>query len=175
MRVRGFDVDQLRAPGQVLQHRILRRVIEIHDFDQAAPGIDEETIVAVDGRGAVHEVPDIEQGGDFGLLVQALPAGKLSPAMAALIAAAQRADPLAQRGKVVHADVRADIDAVRLEQGRQFGLPHGGQIEVVLNGLAQIAGADPVVAGVVEPALPRQLQRQRGLAHAGHAQQRKGL
>ena len=175
MGVRGFDVDQLRAPGQVLQHRIVSRVIEIHDFDQAAPRIDEEVIIAVDGRGAVHEIPDIQQGSDFCPLVQALSAGELGTAVTALIAAAQGTDPLAQRGKVVHADVGADIDAVRLEQGRQFGLPHGGQIEVVLNSLAQIAGTDPVVAGVVEPPLPRQLQRQRGLAHTGHAQQRKGL
>ena len=98
-------------------------------------------------------------------MVKGLSAFKLGQRVPAVRGIPQRPDPRTERGEVVHADVRADVDAVRQQQRRQSGQRHRCEVEIIVDRLAQVPRPDPVVPGIVEPSFARQLIREGGFAH----------
>ena len=145
------------------------------ELDQAAAGVVDEVVVAVDLLRLDDELGDVAHRADLGLAVQPLPALELGDGQPAEVRAADLAEERRDGLQVVHRDVARDVDRVVAQQLAQEVDLHGLALDVVEDRLGEILRADAIVARVVKPLRRRQLVGERRLADAGHAEQRDGL
>ena len=145
------------------------------ELDDAAAGVVDEVVVAVDLPCLDDELLDVAHRADLGLAVQPLAPLELGDRQAAQVRPADLAQERRDRREVVHGDVARDVDGVATQEVAQETDLHCLALDVVEDRLGEILRADPVVARVVEPLVRRQLVRERRLADARHAEQRDRL
>src|SRR5581483_4683410 len=85
---------------------------------------------------------------------------------------AEFAEEARHRMQVVHRDVVADVDRVGAQQIAQYRDLYRLRLDVVEDGLVQVARADAVIGRIVKPVVPAQHVRQPRLADARHPEQR---
>ncbi|AAU91862.1 hypothetical protein MCA1877 [Methylococcus capsulatus str. Bath] len=165
---------QFRAGADVEYQRVFRQCLQrfrIVQFAHAAAGIVDEMLVTVNLAHFLDEFRHVPHRRDLGLPVQRLPPLEFLQRQATL----RRVAELAQEGRdgreIVHRDVATDIDRIRHQEVAQERHLHRLALDVVQDRLIEIAGTDPVVAGIMEPGPFRQLVGQGGLTRPRHAEQ----
>jgi len=151
--------------GQQVDHGI------VFQFAQAAADVVHEMVVAVDLLRLADELRDVLHGGDLRLAVHRLAVAEFRQREAAMVGVAELADEGQNRPQVLDLDVVADVDPVVAQQLAQERHLHRLLLDQVEDGLVQVARADAVVAGEMEPVVAAQQGGDVGLADAGHAQQ----
>src|SRR4030066_368562 len=93
----------------------------------------------------------------------------------ALLRVAELAEKTRHRLEIVHGDVVADENRIRAQQLSQERHLHRLLLDVIEDGLVEIARADAIVAGIMEPVAAAQPHRQARLADPGHAEEGDAL
>ncbi len=182
LRIGGRATNQvlfhLGARAQVQDQRMLAQYphrFAVGQFADAAAGIVQKVVVAVDLVGLVDETLDISHGRGLGLEVQPLPSFELGEVEPTHVGTADLAEERRHGFEVVHADVVGDVDRIAAQEVAQEVHLHRLPLDVVEDRLGEVFGADAVVAGIVKPLGLRQLVREPRLADAGHSEQRHCL